>query len=40
MASSDFELGKMLKTLSKMHSLPQQQLLWEDKEVKFDTPHL
>lgn len=40
MASSDFELGKMLKSLGRMDSLPQQPLLWEDKEVKFDTPHL
>lgn len=30
----------MLKTLGKMDSQPEQQLLWEDKEVKFDTPNL
>ncbi|EDW59748.1 BBSome complex member BBS5 [Drosophila virilis] len=29
----------MLKTLSKTDALPQS-LLWEDKEVKFDTPQL
>lgn len=33
-------VAKMLKTLSKMDSQPEHQLLWEDKEVKFDTPNL